>query len=181
MNTILCLIGDSGAGKTTLAHYLSFIGVPEIISHTTRKPRTGEVDGFSYHFVSHSTFSQIPMVESVEYDHSQYGTSVSEVNDRLKESTTGVACIVCTYEGYQAIKNFFKDTYRVLSVFINTSPEIRRERMVKRGDMYEHIERRMAQNQNDKIALCDMQISNNGDFPTLHQHAKTLLQNIQRA
>ncbi len=59
------------------------------MSHTTRAPRAGEVDGGDYHFVSRDAFDQ--MVEAGRFlewarvhDH-QYGTSLDEVMPRLAD------------------------------------------------------------------------------------------------
>lgn len=55
---LLVLSSPSGAGKTSLARALLETD-PEIglsVSATTRKPRTGEVDGADYYFVDDDTF-----------------------------------------------------------------------------------------------------------------------------
>ena len=47
------IVGPSGSGKSTYVAYArKKTGYGEIISTTTRAPRTGEVDGKDYHFVS---------------------------------------------------------------------------------------------------------------------------------
>ncbi|MDE8342637.1 MAG: guanylate kinase, partial [Acidocella sp.] len=64
----LCLVlaAPSGAGKTTLSRALlaSDPGLSLSVSVTTRGPRTGEVDGQHYHFISQDRFEQ--MVERGE-------------------------------------------------------------------------------------------------------------------
>ena len=62
--TIINLIGPSGAGKTTLGRELIKIGVPELVSHTSRDVRDGEIDGVSYYFVKEDTI--IDMIEKNE-------------------------------------------------------------------------------------------------------------------
>ena len=52
------------------------------VSHTTRKPREGEVDGEHYHFVSRSEFSEIEadsMLEHAVVFGNLYGTSAKFV------------------------------------------------------------------------------------------------------
>ncbi len=86
--------GPSGAGKTSLIekvradlavrnHHLYFS-----VSHTTRLPRTNEVDGTSYHFISRESFTQmIEHEEFIEWAHvhgQMYGTSRKEVLQRLE-------------------------------------------------------------------------------------------------
>ena len=51
---LFILSSPSGAGKTTISRML--LGADDAIelsvSATTRKPRSGEIDGVDYHFVS---------------------------------------------------------------------------------------------------------------------------------
>lgn len=53
-HTRYAVCGPSGAGKSTLIHMLQR-DFPDAmgfsVSHTTRRPRPGEVDGVDYHFV----------------------------------------------------------------------------------------------------------------------------------
>lgn len=52
MNRIILISGASGTGEGTVAALVAErLGVPVIVSHTTRPPREGEVDGVDYHFV----------------------------------------------------------------------------------------------------------------------------------
>lgn len=78
----------SGAGKTTLCDRLS-AELPNLafsVSHTTRKPRTGEQHGREYYFVSPDEFEQMvqdkAFVESADVHGNRYGTSRAEL-DRL--------------------------------------------------------------------------------------------------
>ena len=86
--TMLILSSPSGAGKTTLARKLR-ARFPEFevsISHTTRKPRPGEMDGREYHFVDTDQFQtmvdQDLFAEWAHFHTSRYGTSKAEV-DRI--------------------------------------------------------------------------------------------------
>jgi guanylate kinase len=56
--TLYIVSAPSGAGKTSLvAALLERVEQVEVsVSHTTRKPRAGEVDGEHYHFVSAEEF-----------------------------------------------------------------------------------------------------------------------------
>ena len=59
----LVLSGPSGVGKGTLISLLlkENDGLPAAfsVSHTTRSPRPGEVDGVHYHFVNHATMEKL--------------------------------------------------------------------------------------------------------------------------
>ena len=53
---IVTLTGPTCGGKSTLERALQARGFGRAISHTTRAPRAGEVDGEHYHFVSDDEF-----------------------------------------------------------------------------------------------------------------------------
>ena len=56
---MIILSSPSGAGKTTLVKLLSERkGFLTSISHTTRTPRSNEVDGKDYHFVNNDKFQK---------------------------------------------------------------------------------------------------------------------------
>ena len=57
---IVILSSPSGAGKTTLVNEISKKNNFQIsISHTTRKPRSNEIDGKDYYFVSDTEFKNL--------------------------------------------------------------------------------------------------------------------------
>ena len=71
----------SGAGKTSLCKAIIDISpnLRHSISHTTRSPRTGEVDGMDYHFVSNAEFDAMvadgAFVEWALVHGNRYGTA----------------------------------------------------------------------------------------------------------
>ena len=58
----------SGAGKTSLVSALleQVSGVEVSVSHTTRAPREGEVDGVNYHFVDTAKFEEMVEAKSTK-------------------------------------------------------------------------------------------------------------------
>ena len=63
---MIILSSPSGAGKTTLVKLLSERkGFLTSISHTTRTPRSNEVDGKDYHFVNNDKFQK--MINNKEF------------------------------------------------------------------------------------------------------------------
>ncbi len=124
--TLFIVSGPSGSGKTTLIQrvrgQLEPIGITLYfsVSHTTRKPRTGELDGTSYHFVSHEQFdAMIERGEFLEWAHvheQRYGTSKAEVVERLNRGEDVILDI-----DYQGARQIAEDPWlseRSLNVFI---------------------------------------------------------------
>ena len=91
---LFILSAPSGTGKTTLIHSMLRGGTGALkdlvfsVSHTTREPRRGEVDGKDYHFVDPPTFERMleegRFLEHAEYNRNLYGTSWDEVRPRLE-------------------------------------------------------------------------------------------------
>jgi guanylate kinase len=118
---LLILSSPSGAGKTTLTRML-LQRCPELrfsVSHTTRTPRVGEVDGRDYHFVDRAQFLDLvagdAFLEWAEVHGNLYGTSVAEI-DRARE-TKGCSGILfdIDYQGARQIKSKVSD---IVTVFI---------------------------------------------------------------
>lgn len=140
--TLFIVSGPSGAGKTTLInavrHQLEPIGIRLYfsVSHTTRKPREGEIDGVSYHFVTRETFeSMVSRGEFLEcahvHDH-EYGTSVAEVSARLKGGQDVILDI--DYQGAKQIAERPELNDRSLNVFIfPPSLDVLEQRLRDRG------------------------------------------------
>jgi|ERR1051325_9353140 guanylate kinase len=124
--TLFIVSGPSGAGKTTLIDrvraQLEAIGIKLYfsVSHTTRAPRAGEVDGVNYHYVPDETFSQmIERAEFLEWAHvhaHRYGTSKAEVKWRLAAGQDVILDI--DYQGARQIAEDEELKARSLSVFI---------------------------------------------------------------
>jgi guanylate kinase len=77
--------GPSGAGKTSVI-YRVMVELPQLafsVSHTTRLPREGEVDGQDYIFVSEGAFDDLVrtggFVEHAGYSGAKYGTGIEQL------------------------------------------------------------------------------------------------------
>jgi len=82
----LVLCGPSGVGKSTLlkkllAEFKDCFGFS--ISHTTRSPREGELDGREYHFVSKeymdAAIARGDFIESAQFSGNTYGTRLVSI------------------------------------------------------------------------------------------------------
>ena len=140
--TLFIVSGPSGAGKTTLIERvrgeLADLGIKLYfsVSHTTRTPRGGEVDGINYHYVTRERFEEMARQgEFLEHAHVHahyYGTSRLEVQQRLRDGLDVILDI-----DYQGAKQIAEDTdlqARSLSVFIfPPSLEELEQRLRRRG------------------------------------------------
>lgn len=102
---ILTLTGPSCSGKTTLLNELvKNHGYRKIISHTTRNPREGEVNGVDYHFVTISEFCAIQVAdkfaETVEFGGFHYGISIEE----LTKQSDKLPVLICEPTGLINLK-----------------------------------------------------------------------------
>ncbi len=117
--TLVIVSAPSGAGKTSLVKALlqNLDDLSVSISHTTRQPRPGEVDGSDYHFVSTTEFEQIKnnngFLESARvFDH-YYGTARATVDDLLSRGVDVILEI--DWQGAQQVRQQYPDC---ISIFI---------------------------------------------------------------
>ena len=140
--TLFIVSGPSGAGKTTLINEvrkeLEPIGINLYfsVSHTTRKPRSGEIEGKSYYFVSPEKFSSMEQRgEFLEWAHvheQRYGTSKAEVVGRLQAGEDVILDI--DYQGAKQIAEDGELNDRKLNVFIfPPSLDVLEQRLRDRG------------------------------------------------
>lgn len=114
----LVICGPSGSGKSTLLkRILEEFGesVGFCVSHTTRKPRFGEVNGKDYYFVDINTMDakmkNDDFIETAEYSGNTYGTSKKAVFD---VENGGCLCILdIEIEGVKQVKKTHLNPYLV--------------------------------------------------------------------
>ena len=139
---MLIVSSPSGAGKTTLVKKISSENNFSIsISHTTRKPRSYELDGSHYFFVSNSEFKKLisneKFLEYAKVFDNYYGSLKDTVIDKLNKGENIIFDI--DWQGTQQIKQ--KDLkYKIITVFIlPPSREELFERLLKRERNNEKI------------------------------------------
>jgi len=116
---IFVISGPSGTGKTTIIRAIreSVSEIGYSISHTTREPRDGEIQGKHYYFVTGRDFERMVgegrFVEwAYVYGH-LYGTSYSSLENAMQSGED--LLVDLDIRGAEAIKGHFPES---LSVFI---------------------------------------------------------------
>jgi guanylate kinase len=144
--SLFIVSAPSGAGKTSLIKALLAAdgGLAASISHTTRPPRPGEVDGRDYHFVAVEHFRA--MVAAGEFlEHAcvfdnYYGTSAAAVRDQARSGHDVVLEI--DWQGARQIHALVPEAVRIF--ILPPSVPVLRQRLQARGQDGEAvIERRM--------------------------------------
>ena len=146
--TLYIISAPSGAGKTSLVKAL-LEQDPKVrvsVSHTTRAPRQGEVDGVAYNFVTLAEFDEVidagQFLEYAEVFTNKYGTSKLWVEEQL---AAGIDVILeIDWQGAQQVREKMPNA---LSIFILPPSRAELERrLTGRGtDSAEIIAGRMAQ------------------------------------
>ena len=117
---MIILSSPSGAGKTTLVKLLSERkGFVTSVSHTTRTPRSNEVDGKDYHFISNEKFKKMinnsEFLEFAKVFKNFYGTTKSNIFEELNKGSNVIFDI--DWQGTnQIISQKFKN--KLLTFFI---------------------------------------------------------------
>ena len=117
---IVILSSPSGAGKTTLVKLLSEKKNFNIsVSHTTRKPRSNEIDGKDYFFVNNSIFEDLiknnKFLEYARVFDNFYGTSKKPVIDLLSLGKNVIFDI--DWQGTRQIKSQ-NIKYKIITFFV---------------------------------------------------------------
>ncbi len=159
--TIVCLIGHSSSGKSTLESRLEEMGIPRIISYTTRPMREGEKNGSSYHFILYPTFLEMEQqgkfTETAKYRDWYYGLSLDGIDYQQKDYIA-----VVTVQGYkELLKAVGKEN--IVAIHIKVEERERIIRQLQRGDVLDEVIRRIHTDRKDFAEveeICDYIVEN---------------------
>lgn len=165
MGKLVVLTGPSGVGKGTLLKAL-LQNHPEIylsISATTREPRTGEVHGQNYYFLTRAQFDQMiaagDFLEWAEFAGNCYGTPRKEIEKQIAEDK--IVLLEIDVQGARQVRQSFPEA---LQIFILPPSVAELEKRIRgRGqDTEEAIIKRLQQAETELTAASefDVQIVN---------------------
>jgi guanylate kinase len=148
MSGILFIVAaPSGAGKSTLVNALleREPGIALSISHTTRAPRPGDVDGVQYHFIDRATFEAMvargDFLEHADVFGNYYGTSRGAVEPILKAGRD--VLLEIDWQGAEQVRCAMPEC---VSIFIlpPSRAELERRLRARATDSEATIEKRLA-------------------------------------
>ena len=144
-NIMVVLSSPSGVGKTTLTKKIQqkYQSFKISVSHTTRPPRSNEVDGVDYNFVNLKKFEQM-IEENKFYEFAKifdnyYGTSKQNVDNIIKENDI---IFDIDWQGTKQLSKF--KNLKLIKIYLITDDKIElKSRLLKRNqNTNEEIEKR---------------------------------------
>ena len=149
----IVLSSPSGAGKTTITKKISqkYPKIKISISHTTRKPRSNEIDGVDYHFVSKDKFVNL-IKENKFYEYAKifdnyYGTSKQSVNKLHKENYDVVFDI--DWQGTKQLSEYRELNLIKIFILPPNKKELKNRLINRNQDNNQTVEKRLNQYEND--------------------------------
>ncbi len=134
-NIMVILSSPSGVGKTTLTKKIQqkYQSFKISVSHTTRLPRSNEVDGVDYHFVSQDKFKElIKNQEFYEYAkifENYYGTLKKNVDETIVKNDL---IFDIDWQGTKQLSKF--KNLQLVKIYLITSDKTElKKRLVKRN------------------------------------------------
>ena len=144
-NIMVILSSPSGVGKTTLTKKIQqkYHSFKISVSHTTRSPRSNEVDGVDYHFVSTERFEDL-INEKKFYEYAKifenyYGTLKKNVDQTIKSNDI---LFDIDWQGTKQLSKF--KNLKIIKIFLITeNKEELKKRLTKRNqNTKEEIDKR---------------------------------------
>jgi guanylate kinase len=154
----IILVGRAASGKDHMRKQLEKAGYKYAVSYTTRPPRTGEIEGKDYFFLSEEKFKEMiannEFYEHVSFNNWYYGTTNKQFyNDDV---------FIMTPHGLSCVKP--EDRKNSFVIFFDMKEGIRRRRLMERSDA-DSVDRRLIADNLDFEGFKDFDIVvKNHDF-----------------
>ena len=144
-NIMVILSSPSGVGKTTLTKKIQqkYSNFKISVSHTTRSPRSNEVDGVDYHFVSKEDFKKLikknKFYEYAKIFENYYGTLKQSVDTAIKSNDI---IFDIDWQGTKQLSKF-KNLKLIKIYLITNNKEELKKRLIKRNqNTFKEIDKR---------------------------------------
>lgn len=168
------LVGKSGSGKTVLGDKLCevFHGTKAVKSVTTRPKRNGP--NTDYYFLTDEEYDNANLVQHAQFNGYRYGATLEEVD----QSSWFTMCPNAIPE--------FQNVYRnrpIIAIYLDTTDDTRRNRMINRGDAIESIESRIRHDQTSfgeiPNSIPTIKINANRDFKTVLNDVTYVIETLE--
>tara|TARA_Y100001970_G_C13775702_1_gene622740 strand:- start:8 stop:598 length:591 start_codon:yes stop_codon:yes gene_type:complete len=175
-NIMVILSSPSGVGKTTLTKKIQqkYPNFKISVSHTTRSPRSNEVDGVDYHFVTKEKFKDLisnkKFYEYAKIFENYYGTLKKSVDDDIVKNDI---IFDIDWQGTKQLSKF--KNLRLIKIFLITSnKEELKKRLIKRDqNTDEEVEKRF------KSFDSDIKQWNDYDFVIINKNLDICFRQIE--
>ncbi len=144
-NIMVILSSPSGVGKTTLTKKIQqkYQTFKISVSHTTRSPRSNEVDGVDYNFVSHEKFKKL-IKDNQFYEYAKifenfYGTLKKNVDETIK---TNDIIFDIDWQGTKQLSKF--KNLKLIKIYLITDNknELKKRLISRNQNTIEEVEKR---------------------------------------
>lgn len=133
----LIIVGKAASGKDHLKNRLRQKGFNPGVSHTTRQPRNGEINGVDYHFISEFEFiemiGQNRFIEHMEFNGAFYG--------QTKEDFDNAEVMIMSKDGLDILPKEYRD--QAMVIYLDVDRLTRIERLNCRNDPNDTLARRL--------------------------------------
>jgi len=145
---MLILSSPSGAGKTTITKKIQqkYQNFKISVSHTTRKPRSNEVDGVDYYFTSNEEFKKL-IKDNKFYEYAKifdnyYGTSKKSVQEIINKKN-GVLFDI-DWQGTQQLSKFKELNLIKIFILPPDKDELKNRLISRNQDLREVVDKRLS-------------------------------------
>ena len=134
-NIMVILSSPSGVGKTTLTKKIQqkYQSFKISVSHTTRSPRSNEVDGIDYHFISNKKFRELiksnKFYEYAKIFENYYGTLKANVDQTILKNDI---IFDIDWQGTKQLSKYKKLKLVKIYLITNNKEELKK-RLIKRN------------------------------------------------
>jgi guanylate kinase len=176
-NIMVILSSPSGVGKTTITKKIQqkYPNFKISVSHTTRSPRSNEIDGVDYFFVSHKKFEELikknKFYEFAKIFNNYYGTLKKNVDDNIKKNDI---IFDIDWQGTKQLSKFKKLKLVKIFLIANNKEELKKRLIKRNQNTKEEINNRYNSFEDD------IKHWNDYDYIIINQNLETCFKQIEK-